>query len=109
MNKVAEHLKLAANRLFRGRTSSIAGNSPNSRAVDKAISELDVLIRHFNGDGSVPNVHKALRNVLDGLNPFKSNEDVNAACLDLIEAQFALDDTTYDVEPDGEIPKKPRR
>ncbi len=107
MNEIQEHLSLAANRLFRGRASTIVGeSSPMSKAVDKARGELDTLIKFFDGEGYLPDVHKALRDIIDGLVPFSSNEDVNAAKLDLLEAQLILGDTTYVVGPGGETIKK---
>jgi hypothetical protein len=56
MKEANDHLKFARNRLSR-----IFGNSPMSQAVDAARDQLDILIAHFDGDGSVPNVHKAVR------------------------------------------------
>jgi hypothetical protein len=53
MKAVNDHLKFARNRLLRGRTTTIVGESPMSKAVDTARDQLDILIEHFAGNGSV--------------------------------------------------------
>jgi hypothetical protein len=108
MKEANDHLKFARNRLLRGRTTTIIGKSPMSQAVDAARDQLDILIEHFNGDGSVPNVRKALQDIALLLEAFRSkNNDVNAAYLDVIEAELLVQG--YDVAPGGEIVKRPRR
>jgi hypothetical protein len=73
-----------------------------SRAVDAARDQLDILIEHFDGDGSVPTVHKALRDIALLLETFQSrNNDVHAELL--------VQGSTYDVAPGGERIKRPRR
>jgi hypothetical protein len=110
MKEANDHLKFARNRLLRGRTTTIIGKSPMSQAVDAARDQLDILIEHFDGDGSVPNVHKAVRDIALLLEKFKNdNEDVRGAYIDVIEAEILIQGTTYDVAPDGEIIKRPRR
>jgi hypothetical protein len=37
------------------------------------------------------------------------NDDVRGAYIDVIEAEIFIQGTTYDVAPDGEIIKRPRR
>jgi hypothetical protein len=110
MKEANDHLKFARNRLLRGRTTTIVGKSPMSQAVDAARDRLDVLIAHFDGDGSVRNVHKAVRDIALLLEKFKDeNDDVRGAFIDVIEAEILIQGTTYDVAPDGEIIKRPRR
>jgi hypothetical protein len=110
MKEANDHLKFARNRLLRGRTTTIIGKSPMSQAVDAARDQLDILIAHFDGGGSVPNVQKAVRDIALLLEKFKNdNEDVRGACVDVIEAEILIQGTTYDVAPDGEIIKRPRR
>jgi hypothetical protein len=103
MKEAKDNLKLAKSRLLRGRTTTIVGKSPMSEAVDAARAQVDILIRYFEGDGSVRNIHKALRDIALVLEPFQSkNEDVSAAYWDVLEAQ-AL------VAPDGTTIKRPPR
>jgi hypothetical protein len=109
MKQANDNLKSARNLLFRGRTTTIIGESPMSKAVDAARGQLDVLIKHFDGDGSVPNVHNALRDIKLLLEPFQSNDEVRAAYLDVAEAEGLVKDSTYEVAPDGEISKRPPR
>jgi hypothetical protein len=110
MKAANDHLKFARNRLLRGRTTTIVGKSPMSKAVDTARDQLNILIVHFCGNGSVPNVHKALRDIALLLETFQSkNDDVHAAYLDVIEAELLVQNSTYDVAPGGEIIKGPRR
>jgi hypothetical protein len=110
MKEANDNLKIARGRLLRGRTTTIIGKSPMSQAVDAARNGLDILIKYFDGDGSVPNVHKALRNIALLLEPFQSkNEDVHAAYMDVIEAEYLVQESTYDVAPGGETIKRPRR
>ena len=110
MTEANDHLKFARNRLLRGRTTTIIGKSPMSQAVDAARDQLDILIEHFDGDGSVPNVHSAVRDIALLLEKFKNdNEDVRGAYIDVIEAQIMIQGATYDVAPDGEIIKRFRR
>jgi hypothetical protein len=79
-----------------------------SQAVDAARDQLDILIEHVNVDGSVPNVRRALQDIALLLEAFRSkNNDVNAAYLDVIEAELLVQG--YDVAPGGEIVKRPRR
>jgi hypothetical protein len=110
MKEANDHLKFARNRLLRGRTTTIVGKSPMSQAVDAARDQLDILIKHFDGDGSVSNVHKAVRDIALLLEKFKDeNDDVRGAYIDVIEAEILIQNTTYEVAPDGEIIKRPRR
>ena len=109
MKKANDNLKSAKNRLLRGRTTTIVGESPMSKAVDTARGQLDVLIKYLDGEGSVTNVHKALEDVKRLLQPFKSNEDVSAALLEVVEAEMLIQDSTYDAAPGGEIIKRPPR
>jgi hypothetical protein len=110
MKEANDHLKFARNRLLRGRTTTIVGKSPMSQTVDAARDQLDILIAHFDGDGSVPNVHKAVRDIALLLEKFKNeNDDVRGAYIDVVEAELLIQGTTYEVAPDGEIIKRPRR
>jgi hypothetical protein len=108
MKEANDHLKFARNRLLSGRTTTIIGRSPMSQAIDAARDQLDILIEHFDSDGTVPNVHKALQDIALRLEAFRSkNDDVNAAYLDVIEAELLVQG--YDVAPAGDITKRPRR
>jgi hypothetical protein len=110
VNEALEHLRLAANQLFRARRESIPADSPASRALDKAIVDLKALIDYLGGNGAALNPRESLRNIILALEPFKSKyEGVEATLLELLEAQSALNGTFFEVALDGEINRRPRR
>jgi hypothetical protein len=110
MKEASDNLKIARTRLLRGRTTTIIGKSAMSQTVDAARDQLDILIKYFNGDGSVPNIHKALRDIALLLEPFHNkNEDVHAAYVNVIEAEHLVKESTYEVAPGGETVKRTHR
>jgi hypothetical protein len=100
LDKLRELLVAAQNRLLRARTTTNVGvDTPASRAVDAARARLAELIRFVEGDISVriANMGHTLQGLCTALARFNTDRDVNAAHLDLLEAEMFVADTTYDV------------